>query len=101
MQLLRPLSLMESYCRARSIPHFPYTFKFLTKSDCSNWLKFRFQQPLIGRFKQTNVSSHAPTARVMASLPARFSSYILLLFPKYLLNFTSLTSFLRHFLYGH
>jgi len=37
----------------------------------------KFQQLLTGCFSQTNGSSHAPTPRVMASQPAKFSSYIL------------------------
>jgi len=90
-------SLTNSYWLAHGIPWFPYTFKFWTKSECSNWLKFWFQQPLIGHFKQTNGSSHAPTPWVTASQPVKFSSYILLLFPKICFSVRLLMSFLPPF----
>ena len=93
-QFAGPLWLMNSSCRAHGVPRFPFMFKFWTKYECSNCLKFWFQQPLIGRFKQTNGSSHAPTPKVMASRPVQFASYILLLFLQYLLSVRSLTSFL-------
>jgi hypothetical protein len=88
---------------SRGISLFPYMFEFWTKSECSSWLKFWFQQPIIGRFKhttRTNFSSHAPTPRVTASWPVKFSSYIVLLFPKICFSARSLTSFLPHFLSG-
>jgi len=103
MQFARPLWLMNPYCWNRGVPRFPIVFKFWTKSECSNWLKFWFQQPFTGCFKQTNGNSHAPTPRVMASRPVKFSSYILLLFPKDLLFCTLINfiSFPHLLLSGH
>jgi hypothetical protein len=96
MQFGRPLWLMNSW-PGRGVPRFLYMFAFWTKAECSNWLKSWFWQPLIGRFKHTNRSTHAPTPRVTASQTAKFSSYILLLLPKIWFLLSLLMSFLLPF----
>jgi len=48
-----PLWLMNFHWLSAPSP-FPYTLEFWTKSECSHWLKYGFQQPPIGHFTQTN-----------------------------------------------